>query len=109
MTQNRVPKKQQAMSNGHLSAPPTVSGRKLPDFGLKKFIALPPGFKIKSPGTDQDYNLPRKPVPIKAVPLGLDGRTPVTTDYNGEINSFFTQPEPGNNKLTTFNRRTDSI
>ncbi|XP_052102980.1 SH3 and multiple ankyrin repeat domains protein 2-like isoform X3 [Mytilus californianus] len=110
MTQNRVPKKQQAMSNGHLSAPPTVSGRKLPDFQLKKFIALPPGFKIKSPGTDQDSHLPRKPVPIKAVPLGLDGRTPVTTDYNGEINSFFTQPEPGN-KLTntTFNRRTDSI
>ncbi|CAC5376249.1 SHANK [Mytilus coruscus] len=109
MTQNRVPKKQQAMSNGHLSAPPTVSGRRLPDFQLKKFIALPPGFKIKSPGTDQDCNLPRKPVPIKAVPLGLDGRTPVTTDYNGEINSFFTQPEPGNKLTNTTYRRTDSI
>ena len=113
MTQNRVLKKQQAMSNGHVSAPPTISGRKLPDpFQLKKFIALPQGFRIKTPGNDQDCNLPRKPVPLKAVPLGLDGHTPVNSDYNGDISSFFTQPEPGklDSSLTnTPYRRTDSI
>lgn len=108
MTQNiKIQQKQQAMSNGHVSAPSTISGRKIPDFQLKKFIALPPGFKIRSPGTDQDSLSPRKPVPIKAVPLGLDGHTPVNTDYNEEINSFFSQPEQHTG--VTPHRRTDSI
>lgn len=108
MTQsNRIPQKQQAMSNGYSSAPPTISGRKIPDFQLNKFIALPPGFKIRSNNADQDSVSARKPVPIKAVPLGLDGYTPVTTDYNEEINSFFSQSEQHTGVIS--HRRTDSI
>ncbi|XP_069128307.1 SH3 and multiple ankyrin repeat domains protein 2-like isoform X9 [Argopecten irradians] len=45
-------------------------GKKLPDsaFAFKKFIALPQGLKVKS-GDNPDPTNPRRPLPVKAVPL----------------------------------------
>ncbi|XP_021353148.1 uncharacterized protein LOC110450175 isoform X8 [Mizuhopecten yessoensis] len=45
-------------------------GKKIPDsaFAFKKFIALPQGLKVKSGDTPDPTN-PRRPLPVKAVPL----------------------------------------
>ncbi|XP_033741683.1 SH3 and multiple ankyrin repeat domains protein 2-like isoform X3 [Pecten maximus] len=47
-----------------------TDGKKIPDsaFGFKKFIALPQGLKVKASDTPDPTN-PRRPLPVKAVPL----------------------------------------